>query len=178
MDDLKFGKRDEGRTDSIERQNLIRDNDAYSNYLNKENRKSYEEFEREYRQKKMSRIHNDDDYCNAEDDEEDNEEEIYEEEYCGASNKEVFSSVAIVFVPVLVCCMMVSLFSNSKDNKQQSNIIPKEVQESTETKNESIDNGESFIEEQKTNGKEFLEKIKNKIKEDFDINWSDILIDH
>lgn len=166
-------------SDFIERDEHIKGDDAYGNYLNRKNRKSYEELEKEFRKRDVRKYSSWND-CDLEDDDyedEDYEDDDYEDDDSGASNKEIFSSVGVVFVPVLICCMLISLFSNPKGDKKNNVVVPLEAEESIEVNSESKDNS-NFLEERKSNAKDILEKIKDDIMEDFDIDWSDLLIDH
>lgn len=160
--------------DLRERNENIKGEDAYSNYLNKKNRKSYEELEREFRERDSRKYSSYNKYDSEDDDCDDYD---YEDDDSGASNKEIFSSVGIVFIPVLICCMLMSLFSNPKEDKQNNVVVPSEAEESIEVNSESRYNS-NFLEEQKSNAKDVLEDIKDKIMEDFDIDWSDLLVDH
>ena len=157
----------------VERNEHIKDNDAYGNYLNTKKRKGYEELKRELGEKDNSL---------------NNDEEDDDDEDSAASNKEVFASVGMIFIPVLICCMLISLFSKPKENSKEDALAPSKAEEQVQVDNtveeESIDvtdvmkDGSAFLEEQKAKTKDILQDMKDEILKGFDIDWSDLLVDH
>ena len=116
------------------------------------------------------------------------DEEDDEDEDSAASNKEVFASVGMIFIPVLICCMLISLFSKPKENSKEDASAPSKAGEQVQVDNtveeesigvtDVIKDGSAFLEEQKAKTKDILQDMKDEILKGFDIDWSDLLVDH
>lgn len=125
---------------------------------------------------------NDDEY--AEDDNKDVEFE-------GVGNKDTFLMVAFVMVPVFLICMVISLFSNGEGKEAEVNVNSNYIidnsnnntdenttEDGTEDGTEDTIKGtiEDDVKKYIPDTEDLLNKIKEDIKDDFSIDWSQLRI--